>query len=40
MAPLIVALTEFADPSGLGTYFRISDPARAVEDELKGGRPR
>ena len=33
-APLEVVLTEFVDASGLSTYLRIPDPAKAVEDEL------
>jgi hypothetical protein len=33
--PLDVVLTEFADPSGMATFFRIPDLAKAVEDELK-----
>jgi hypothetical protein len=33
-APLDVVLTEFVDASGVSTYLRIPDPAKAVEDEL------
>jgi len=33
-ATLDVVLTEFVDPSGVATYFRVPDPAKAVEDEL------
>jgi DUF1680 family protein len=33
-APLDVVLTEFVDPSGVATYFRLPDLARAVDDEL------
>ena len=33
-APLEVVLTEFVDASGVSTYLRIPDPAKAVEDEL------
>jgi len=35
-ATLDVVLTEFVDPSGVTTYFRLSDPAKAVDDELVG----
>jgi hypothetical protein len=31
---LDVVLTEFVDPSGAATYFRVPDPAKAVDDEL------
>jgi hypothetical protein len=33
-APLDVVLTEFVDPSGVTTYFRLPDLTRAVDDEL------
>lgn len=33
-APLSVVLTEFVDPSGIATYFRIPDLSQAVDDEL------
>ena len=33
-ATLDVVLTEFVDPSGVATYFRVPDPAKVVEDEL------
>jgi DUF1680 family protein len=33
-ATLEVVLTEFVDPSGVATYFAVSDARRAVEDEL------
>lgn len=33
-APLDVVLTEFVDPSGVTTYFRLSDSTPAVDDEL------
>lgn len=33
-APLEVVLTEFVDPSGVATYFRVPASARMVEDEL------
>ena len=33
-APVTVVLTEFVDPSGIATYFRIPDLAKAVDDEL------
>jgi DUF1680 family protein len=33
-ATLDVVLTEFVDPSGVATYFRVPDPAKAVDDEL------
>jgi len=33
-APLNVVLTEFVDPSGVATYFRLPDLTRAVDDEL------
>ena len=33
-APLDVVLTEFVDPSGIATYFRLPDLTRAVDDEL------
>ncbi|MBN1910570.1 MAG: glycoside hydrolase family 127 protein [Pirellulales bacterium] len=32
--PLAVVLTEFVDPTGVATYFRIPDLSVAVEDEL------
>ena len=32
--PLGVVLTEFADPSGIATYFRTPDLNKAVDDEL------
>ncbi|NLF08362.1 MAG: hypothetical protein GX594_10340 [Pirellulaceae bacterium] len=31
-----VVLTEFVDPNGIATYFRITDSSQAVEDELVG----
>jgi hypothetical protein len=31
---LDVVLTEFVDPSGVATYFSVSDSSKAVEDEL------
>jgi DUF1680 family protein len=36
-APLDVVLSEFVDPSGLTTYFRLVDPTGAVDDELADG---
>ena len=33
-AALDVVLTEFVDPSGVATYFRVPDPTKAVDDEL------
>ena len=33
-ASLDVVLTEFVDPSGIATYFRISELSQAVDDEL------
>jgi uncharacterized protein len=33
-APLDVVLTEFVDPSGIATYFRVPDGAKTVDDEL------
>jgi DUF1680 family protein len=33
-ATLDVVLTEFADPNGIATYFRIPDLTKAVDDEL------
>jgi uncharacterized protein len=33
-APLDVVLTEFVDPSGVATHFRLADMAKAVDDEL------
>jgi len=33
-AALDVVLTEFVDPSGVATYFRVPDPAKAIDDEL------
>jgi hypothetical protein len=33
-ATLDVVLTEFADPSGIATYFRLPDGATTVNDEL------
>ena len=33
-ATLDVVLTEFVDPSGVATYFRIPDLSKAVDDEL------
>jgi DUF1680 family protein len=33
-APLDVVLTEFIDPSGVTTYFRLSDMTKTVDDEL------
>jgi uncharacterized protein len=33
-ASLDVVLTEFTDPSGIATYFRVPDLAAAVDDEL------
>jgi DUF1680 family protein len=33
-APLDVVLTEFADPTGIATYFRIPNTTPAVDDEL------
>jgi uncharacterized protein len=33
-APLDVVLTEFVDPSGVATHFRLSDMTKAVHDEL------
>ncbi|MFA6244413.1 MAG: beta-L-arabinofuranosidase domain-containing protein, partial [Candidatus Hydrogenedentales bacterium] len=33
-ASLDVVLTEFADPSGVTTYFRVPDLSKAVDDEL------
>ena len=33
-APVTVVLTEFVDPSGIATYFRIPNLAKAVNDEL------
>jgi hypothetical protein len=33
-ATLDVVLTEFVDPSGIATYFRVPDLTRAVDDEL------
>ena len=32
--PVTVVLTEFVDPSGIATYFRIPDLDKAVDDEL------
>ena len=37
-APLDVVLTEFVDPSGVTTYFRIPDLTKAVDDELAAER--
>ncbi len=34
-ATLDVVLTEFVDPSGIATYFRVPDRSGAIEDELK-----
>ena len=33
-APVTVVLTEFVDPSGIATYFRIPNLSKAVDDEL------
>jgi uncharacterized protein len=33
-APVTVVLTEFIDPSGIATYFRIPNLTQAVDDEL------
>ena len=33
-ATLDVVLTEFVDPSGMATYFRVPDAAKTVDDEL------
>ena len=33
-APVTVVLTEFVDPSGIATEFRIPNLAKAVDDEL------
>lgn len=33
-APVPVVLTEFVDPSGIATYFRIPNLSKAVDDEL------
>jgi uncharacterized protein len=38
-ATLDVVLTEFVDPSGVATYFRVPDWNGGVEDELKTGEP-
>lgn len=38
-APLDLVLTEFVDPSGLTTYFRLPDLAKAVDDELINKQP-
>jgi DUF1680 family protein len=38
-APLDLVLTEFVDPSGVATYFRLPDPAAAVDDELVNRKP-
>ncbi|MBN1342405.1 MAG: glycoside hydrolase family 127 protein [Phycisphaerae bacterium] len=38
-APLDVVLTEFVDPSGVATYFRLPDLTRAVDDELTSKEP-
>ena len=38
-APLDVVLTEFVDPSGVITYFRLPDLSKAVDDELMNGTP-
>jgi hypothetical protein len=38
-AELDVVLTEFPDPSGIATYFRVPDLTRAVQDELVGESP-
>jgi len=32
--PVTLTLTEFVDPSGVATYFRIPDLAKACDDEL------
>jgi hypothetical protein len=32
--PLDIVLSEFVDPSGIAVYFRVSDMAKAVDDEL------
>jgi uncharacterized protein len=34
VAPLDVVLTEFVDPSGIATYFRVPAAAETVDDEL------
>lgn len=36
-ANLDVVLTEFVDPSGVATYFRVSDASKAIDDELTPG---
>jgi DUF1680 family protein len=38
-ASLDVVLTEFVDPSGVATYFRLPDPAAAADDELMNRKP-
>lgn len=38
-APLDVVLTEFVDPSGVATYFRLPDLTAAVDDELADKNP-
>lgn len=38
-APLDVVLTEFVDPSGVATYFRLPDLSKAVDDELVNKKP-
>ena len=38
-ARLNVVLTEFVDPSGVTTYFRLPDLTRAVDDELTNKKP-
>jgi len=38
-ALLDVVLTEFIDPSGVATYFRVPDLAKAVDDELTDRQP-
>jgi hypothetical protein len=35
---LTVKLTEFADPQGMATYFKLRDRSVAVADELLGSR--
>ena len=35
-----LTLTEFADPDGKATYFRLRDYAAAVDDELLSGKER
>jgi len=37
-APLDVVLSEFIDPSGVATYFHVSDLSHAVDDELTNGK--